>query len=210
MSVIQKLIDAQDNQDLKAYNEVVSEDYVWVKHSTGEEIPRDELSKWLISPDAPKSENARIIYENDEIGVAHYFVSFKDGTKFKYEIPIREIRSRFDKMKSRNVYECSLQNNLHVDLLPFFANRSIKGYAFGNAYVDNKLDTVSSALLKKKKVHHDIVNEKGEEKWIAEYTRWELIWYNFEDSVLTMELTTYDNNLVLKTSPDFSRLFFYF
>ena len=27
MSVIQKLIDAQDNQDLKAYNEVVSEDY---------------------------------------------------------------------------------------------------------------------------------------------------------------------------------------
>jgi len=81
VSVIQKLIDAQDNQDLKAYNEVVSEDYVWVKHSTGEEIPRDELSKWLISPDAPKSENARIIYENDEIGVAHYFISFKDGSR---------------------------------------------------------------------------------------------------------------------------------
>jgi len=81
MSVVQKLIDAQDNQDLKAYNEVVSEDYVWVKHSTREEISRDELSKWLISPDAPKSENARIIYENDEIGVAHYFVSFKDGSR---------------------------------------------------------------------------------------------------------------------------------
>ena len=81
MSVIQKLIDAQDNQDLKAYNEVVSEDYVWVKHSTGEEIPRDELSKWLISPDAPKTESCRIIYENDEIGVAHYFISFKDGSR---------------------------------------------------------------------------------------------------------------------------------
>ena len=81
MSVIQKLIDAQDNQDLKAYNEVVSKDYAWVKHSTGEEIPRDELTKWLISPDAPKTENARIIYENNEIGVAHFFVSFKDGSK---------------------------------------------------------------------------------------------------------------------------------
>ena len=81
MSVIQKLIDAQDNQDLKAYNEVVSEDYVWVKHSTGEEIPRDELSKWLISPDAPKTESSRIIYENDEIGVAHYFISFKDSSR---------------------------------------------------------------------------------------------------------------------------------
>ena len=81
MSVVQKLIDAQDNQDVKAYNEVVSEDYVWVKHSTGEEILRDELSKWLISPDAPKTENARIIYENNEIGGAHFFVSFKDGSR---------------------------------------------------------------------------------------------------------------------------------
>ena len=45
------------------------------------EIPRDELSKGLISPDAPKTKNARIIYENDEIGVAHYFISFKDGSR---------------------------------------------------------------------------------------------------------------------------------
>ena len=30
MSVVQKLIDAQDNQDLKAYNEVLSEDYYWL------------------------------------------------------------------------------------------------------------------------------------------------------------------------------------
>ena len=81
MSVIQKLIDAQDNQDLKAYNEVVSEDYYWVKHSTGEHISRDELNKWLISDDAPKTESSRIIYENDEIGVAHYFISFNDGSR---------------------------------------------------------------------------------------------------------------------------------
>ena len=61
MSVIQKLIDAQDNQDLKAYNEVCSEDYYWLRHSTGEKVPRDELSKWLISPDAPKTESSRTV-----------------------------------------------------------------------------------------------------------------------------------------------------
>ena len=81
MSLIQKLIDAQEKQDLKAYNEVLSEDYYWVRHSTGEHVPRDELSKWLISEDAPKTESSRIIYENDEIGVAHSFVTFKDGSK---------------------------------------------------------------------------------------------------------------------------------
>ena len=55
MWVIKILIDAQENQDLKAYNEVLSEDYYWLRHSTGEKVPRDELSKWLISPDAPKT-----------------------------------------------------------------------------------------------------------------------------------------------------------
>ena len=81
MSVIQKLWDAEENNDLDKFNEVMSEDFVWVKHSTGEEIGRDVFAKWFMSDDAPKSENNRIIYENDEIGVAHYFVSFKDGSR---------------------------------------------------------------------------------------------------------------------------------
>ena len=34
-----------------------------------------------MSEDAPKSENSRIIYENDEIGVGHAFVTFKDGSR---------------------------------------------------------------------------------------------------------------------------------
>ena len=81
MSLIQKLYDAQEKKDLEKINEVLSEDYVWVQHSTGKHIPREELSKWFMSGDAPKTENQRIIYENDEIGVAHSFVTFKDGSR---------------------------------------------------------------------------------------------------------------------------------
>ena len=81
MSVIQKLWYAEENKDLNQFNEVMSEDFVWVKHSTGEHIGRDVLSKWFMSDDAPKSENNRIIYENDQIGVAHSFVTFTDGSK---------------------------------------------------------------------------------------------------------------------------------
>ena len=80
MSVIKKLWDAEENKDLAQFNEVMSEDFVWVKHSTGEEIGRDVLATWFMSDDAPKSENNWIIYENDEIGVAHSFVTFKDGS----------------------------------------------------------------------------------------------------------------------------------
>ena len=91
MSVIKKLWDAEDNKDLTQFNEVMSEDFVWVKHSTGEEIGRDVLATWFMSEDAPTSENNRIIYENDEIGVEHSFVTFKDGNTqavmgvFKYQ-----------------------------------------------------------------------------------------------------------------------------
>tara|TARA_B100001123_G_C14989661_1_gene899046 strand:+ start:375 stop:698 length:324 start_codon:yes stop_codon:yes gene_type:complete len=81
MSLIQKLWDAEENKDLDSYNEILSEDFVWVKHSTGEHIGRETLGEWFMSDDAPKSEKNRIIYENDEIGVAHSFVTFKDGSK---------------------------------------------------------------------------------------------------------------------------------
>ena len=81
MSLIQKLYDAEEKKDLKKYNEVLSEDYVWVQHSTGKHIPRDELSTWFMSNEAPKTDSQRIIYENNEIGVAHYFISFKDGSR---------------------------------------------------------------------------------------------------------------------------------
>ena len=40
-----------------------------------------ERIKHWISKDAPTTESSRIIYENDEIGVAHYFISFKEGAR---------------------------------------------------------------------------------------------------------------------------------
>ena len=81
MSVIQKLWDSEENKDLDKFNEIMSEDFVWIKHSTGEHIGREVLAKWFMSEEAPKSENNRIIYENEEIGVAHSFVTFIDGSK---------------------------------------------------------------------------------------------------------------------------------
>ena len=60
MSLIQKLYDARENGDLEAYNEIVSEDYYWVKHSTGEHIARDKLSKWLLSDNGPKQRTTEL------------------------------------------------------------------------------------------------------------------------------------------------------
>ena len=77
MSLIKKLWEAEENKNLEQFNEVMHEDFVWVKHSTGEEIGRDVLSTWFMSEDAPKTEKQRIIY-----GIVWFLISICVGFFF--------------------------------------------------------------------------------------------------------------------------------
>ena len=123
MSVVQKLIDAQDNQDLKAYNEVLSEDYYWLRHSTGEKVPRDELSKWLISPDAPKTElenefknGVRMfgyLHDNELIGVIG-FQEIKDVVLIRHAYTLTQHQG---KGKGSDLLKFLLEKNKNSRLL---------------------------------------------------------------------------------------------
>ncbi|MBY8981498.1 MAG: hypothetical protein KGD57_00995, partial [Candidatus Lokiarchaeota archaeon] len=84
--------------------------------------------------------------------------------------------------------ECELRKGIHIDIFNFFINRSISGYAFGGAYQRGSLNAISSALLGKEKYVHE------EEIHDMEYDA--LIWYNLKDSILTLDLTKFNNNLV--------------
>ena len=88
----------------------------------------------------------------------------------------------------RMVAECNLRKGVHIDLFNFFSNRSISGYAFGGAYGRNSLNAISTALLKDEKYQH--------EEEIHEMDYGVLTWYNLKDSILTLDLTTFNNNLV--------------
>lgn len=79
-------------------------------------------------------------------------------------------------------------NALHVDLHRFFDIRALQVYAFGNKYREKSLDAVAEALLGRKKIRL--------EKHVSELTLEELARYNLRDAELTVELTTYSNNLV--------------
>ncbi len=80
------------------------------------------------------------------------------------------------------------KHSIHWDIYQFYANRSIKGYAFGSAYLQNSLEEVASGLLGEGKVKH-------EDQSIGEMNLADLIYYNLKDSELTLELTTFNNNL---------------
>jgi DNA polymerase I len=84
--------------------------------------------------------------------------------------------------------ECDLRKGIHIDVFNFFFNRSISGYAFSGAYRSASLNSISAALLGKKKYEH--------EEDIHEMKYGVLSWYNLKDSILTLELTQFNNSLV--------------
>ena len=79
---------------------------------------------------------------------------------------------------------------VHLDLYKFFENRAIQVYAFGDKYKEYTLDAIASVFLGVRKIQLDAS--------IAELTLSELASYNFRDSYLTLSLTTFDDNLVMK------------
>ena len=96
----------------------------------------------------------------------------------------------------RRVFHIS--HGVHIDLYKFFFNRSIQIYAFGNKYRDITLNEVGTAVLGLPKIEF--------EKPISELSYTELAEYNLRDSEITLNLTTFNDNLVMKLILALSRI----
>jgi len=80
MSILERYSKALDSQDENEMNECLHDDYAFTNYSQGKVFNKDEVVAWAMSGDI-KREKVRILYENEEIGVEHAFVSFNDGNK---------------------------------------------------------------------------------------------------------------------------------
>lgn len=100
------------------------------------------------------------------------------GTK-RSQIPI-EVRRRV----------CLLKYGVHIDLYKFFFNKSIQIYAFGRKYLDVTLNEVGKALIGLAKLELT--------KPFNELSYGELAQYCMQDAEITLKLTTFDDNLVMK------------
>ena len=65
-------------KDEAGMNEILHDDFKFTMHSTGNVLSKADVIGWAMSDDITE-EKVRILYENDEIGVRHNFVTFKDG-----------------------------------------------------------------------------------------------------------------------------------
>ncbi len=85
---------------------------------------------------------------------------------------------------------CLLTHGIHLDLYQFFRNRSIQVYAFSQKYRGVTLNELGEALIGKTKIEL--------ERPLSELTYTELAQYCLRDAEITLDLTTFDNNLVMK------------
>ena len=90
MSILTRYSEAFMNKDEAAMNDILHDDYKFTMHASGNVLSKQDVISWAMSDDINR-ENVRIIYENDEIGVEHAFVTFHDGNTeavmgvFKYK-----------------------------------------------------------------------------------------------------------------------------
>ena len=78
MSLLAKMDAAITAKDEATMNEIIHDDYKFTMHASGNVLGKADVIKWAMSGDINR-DKVRVIYENDEIGVEHAFVTFYDG-----------------------------------------------------------------------------------------------------------------------------------
>ena len=78
MSILEKYSAALKNKDEAVMNELLHDDFKFTMHKSGNVLSKNDVIKWAMSGDI-NQDKVRIIYENDEIGIEHSFVTFSDG-----------------------------------------------------------------------------------------------------------------------------------
>ena len=80
MSILAKMDAAIAEKNEAAMNEIFHDDYKFTMHASGNVLGKVDVIKWAMSGDINK-DKVRVLFENDEIGVEHSFVTFNDGNK---------------------------------------------------------------------------------------------------------------------------------
>jgi len=78
MSILEKYEKVFLEKDEAGINEVLHDDFKFTMHASGKVLSKSDVIGWAMSDDITE-DKVRIMYENDEIGVRHSFVTFKDG-----------------------------------------------------------------------------------------------------------------------------------
>ncbi len=80
MSIISAYNEAWEKGDVDALAEIIHDDFVFNPHVGGITMGKSDLLGFAGAEGAPRSENDRILFENDSVGVAHSIVHFSNDS----------------------------------------------------------------------------------------------------------------------------------
>ena len=80
MSIITAYFAAWENGDVDALTKIFHDEFVFNPHVGGFTLGKSDFLGFAGSDGAPTSEGDRILFENDEVGVAHSIVHFANGS----------------------------------------------------------------------------------------------------------------------------------
>tara|TARA_B100001540_G_C15660767_1_gene575474 strand:+ start:570 stop:890 length:321 start_codon:yes stop_codon:yes gene_type:complete len=78
MSILERYHKVFEEKDEAGMNEIIHDDFKFTMHASGNVLSKSDVISWAMSDDITEDQS-RIVYENDEIGIHHAFVTFKDG-----------------------------------------------------------------------------------------------------------------------------------
>ena len=78
MSILERYHKVFEEKDEAGMNEIIHDDFKFTMHASGNVLTKSDVITWAMSDDI-NEDKSRIVYENDEIGIHHAFVTFKDG-----------------------------------------------------------------------------------------------------------------------------------
>ena len=78
MSILEKYSEVFKEKDEAGMKDIIHDDFKFTMHASGNVLSKSDVISWAMSDDITQ-EKPRIVYENDEIGIHHAFVTFKDG-----------------------------------------------------------------------------------------------------------------------------------
>ena len=78
MSILEQYMKVFNEKNEQGMNDIIHDDFKFTMHASGNVLSKKDVIAWAMSDDITE-EKSRIIYENDEIGIHHAFVTFKDG-----------------------------------------------------------------------------------------------------------------------------------
>ena len=80
MSIIAAYNEAWENGDVEALGALIHDDCVFNPHVGGITFSKSDILGFAGGEGTPRSEANRILFENDEVGVAHSIVHFANGS----------------------------------------------------------------------------------------------------------------------------------